>query len=181
MNRRKFMLFSTMAPFLYADGNYSQKLPAIRFSPKKELAEQPNPEQLEDIKIKKVLEEMREESLDDAIKEVFGDIKPLLEGIDITLPKHSSNCFRVPVNIRSTLDANRVVLFANPGYYGMSMIAKWIVPENEIVNYTLTFKLVSYEHAMNELKKVKVVIEDRNGMFYLANAVTRIAYSGPEE
>jgi len=181
MNRRKFMLFSTMAPFLYADGDYSQKSPPVKFSSKNELAEQPNPEQLQDIKIKKVLEEMRKEPVDHVIKEVFGDIKPLVEGISITLPKHSSNCFRVPINIKATLDAKRIALFANPDYYGMSMIAKWIVPKNGIVNYTLTFKLVSYEHAMNELKKVKVVIEDRNGMFYLANAVIGIAYSGPEE
>ena len=181
MHRRKFIFFTVMTPFIYADETYSQKLPAIRFSPKKESSQELCPEQLEDIKIKKVLNEMRKEPLDPAIKEVFGDIKPLLEGIKIILPKHSSNCFRVPINIKSTLDAKCVALFANPDYYGMSMIAKWIVPENQMVNYMLTFKLVLPEHGMNELKKVKVVIEDRNGMFYLANAVTRIAYSGPEE
>lgn len=181
MHRRKFMFFTVMTPFLYSDESYSQKLPAIRFSPQKESTQKLSPTQLEDIKRTKVLEEMRKEPVDPVIKRMFGDIKPLLEGIKITLPKHSSNCFRVPINIISTIDAKRVVLFANPGYYGMSMIANWIVPENEMVDYSFTFKLVSFEHAMNELKKVKVVIEDRNGIFYMANAVTRVAYSGPEE
>ena len=183
MFRRKFMLFTVLSPFIYASSLYNEKLPAKRFSVKQKSLEALSQEQLEDKEIQKALEKMRKEPLDPIIKEVFGDIKPLLEGIKVTLPKHSSNASRVPINIRSNLNAKHVVLFANPDSCSMCMIAKWKVPENEMVDYSLTFMLVSpsYGAGVNELKKVKVVIEDRNGMHYLANTVTRVAISGPEE
>ena len=171
MDRRKFILFSTMAPFLYAEDNYSQKLP-----------EELNPEELESLKIEKVLDEIKNEPIDPIIKEIFGDIVPLYNGIDVILPQHSSNCYSVPVSIKSTLDAKRVALFANPDDLNMQLIAKWEVPDGGIVDYFLYFRLKTpaYEFGLNELKKVKVILEDRNGKFYIGTGVTRVAVSGPE-
>jgi len=182
MNRRKFMLFSTMAPFLYADGDYSQKLPPIRFSPKKEVVDQLNPEELESLKIEKAIDEIRNEPIDPIIKEIFGDIMPFTQGISVILPQHSSNCYSVPVSIKSSLDAKCVALFANPDDLNMQLIAKWEVPDGGIVDYFLYFRLKTpaYEYGLNELKKVKVILEDRNGKFYIGTNVTRVAVSGPE-
>lgn len=182
MDRRKFILFSSIVPFLCAGEDYSQKLPVIRFSPKKESPTELNTEQLETVKIKKALDDISNEPLEDIIKEIFGDITPFYKSINVILPQHSSNSSHVPVTIKSSLDAKRVALFANPDNLDMQLIAKWEIPDGGIVDYFLYFRLVTpaYEYGVNELKKIKVILEDRNGNFYMGIGVTRIAVSGPE-
>lgn len=119
--------------------------------------------------------------MEPAIIKEFGIIDLLEEGIEIDLPEHSfkdtgpikitSNSYATPITIRSKLDAEIVALFADADSSGLHLIAKWLVPMNGIVDYFLKINLGDE----SGWKRVKVVIKDRNGMFYIKSDSVLVA------
>ena len=97
------------------------------------------------------------EEVDDAIKGLYGDIKPIEEGVKIKAPKLAENGGAIPVFIKSKKPAKSVALFqdANP----RSAVAVWTVPEGGIVDYGIKIK-------MRKTGKLTAIVEGTDGKFY---------------
>ncbi len=93
----------------------------------------------------------------DAIKGLYGDIKPEEKGVKIKAPKLAENGGAIPIVITSDIEAKSVALFqdANP----RSAVAVWTVPEGGIVDYSLKIK-------MRKTGKLTAIIEGKDGKFY---------------
>jgi len=94
---------------------------------------------------------------EEAIKALYGDIKPEEKNVSIKAPKLAENGGKIPVVIKSDVDAKSVALFqdANP----RSAVAVWTVPEDGIVDYAITIK-------MKGSGKITAVVEGKDGKFY---------------
>jgi sulfur-oxidizing protein SoxY len=97
------------------------------------------------------------EDVADAIKGLYGDIKPIEEGVKIKAPKLAENGGAIPVFIKSKKPAKSVALFqdANP----RSAVAVWTVPEGGIVDYGIKIK-------MRKTGKLTAIVEGTDGKFY---------------
>jgi sulfur-oxidizing protein SoxY len=93
----------------------------------------------------------------DAIKGLYGDIKPEEKGVKIKAPKLAENGGKIPVVVKSDVEAKSVALFqdANP----RSAVAVWSVPEGGIVDYAVTIK-------MKGSGKITAIVEGKDGKFY---------------
>jgi len=111
-------------------------------------------------------------TVDDAIKALYGDIKPE-ESDKITLktPKVASNGGAIPVTVKSDIDAKSVAMFqdANPE----STVIVWTVPDVGIVDYSTKIK-------MKSSGKVTVVVEGKDGKFYKKTNSLEVALGGCE-
>jgi len=111
-------------------------------------------------------------SVDDAIKALYGDIKPEESGkITLKTPKVASNGGAIPVTVKTDIDAKSVAMFqdVNPE----SAVIVWSVPENGIVDYSTKIK-------MKKSGKVTVVVESRDGKFYTKTNSLEVALGGCE-
>jgi len=93
----------------------------------------------------------------DAVKALYGDIKPIEEGVSIKAPKLAENGGAIPVFVKSDKPAKSVALFqdANP----RSAVAVWTVPEGGIVDYGIKIK-------MRKTGKLTAIVEGTDGKFY---------------
>ena len=93
----------------------------------------------------------------DAIKGLYGDIKPVEEGVKIKAPKLAENGGAIPIFIKSDKAAKSVALFqdANP----RSAVAVWTVPEGGIVDFGIKIK-------MRKTGKLTAIVEGTDGKFY---------------
>jgi sulfur-oxidizing protein SoxY len=93
----------------------------------------------------------------DAIKALYGDIKPEEKGVTIKAPKLAENGGKIPVFVKSEIKAKSVAIFqdANP----RSAVAVWTVPENGIIDYGITMK-------MKASGKITAIVEGTDGKFY---------------
>ncbi len=116
-------------------------------------------------------------TVDDAIKALYGDIKPEEKGIVIKVPKVASNGGAVPVGIKSDLSLKTVALFQNMD--PEAAVAVFNVPEDGIVDYFLKMKLkATDENGGNGV--ITVVGEGTDGKFYIGKAKLQVAKGGCE-
>ena len=93
----------------------------------------------------------------EAIKALYGDIKPEEKGVKIKAPKLAENGGKIPVTVKSDIEAKSVAIFqdANP----RSAVAVWTVQEGGIVDYSITMK-------MKGSGKITAIVEGKDGKFY---------------
>jgi sulfur-oxidizing protein SoxY len=94
----------------------------------------------------------------DSIKALFGDAKPEEKGVNIKAPKLAENGGKIPVFVKSDIEAKTVALFqdSNP----RSIVAVWNVPEGGVVDYGVTLK-------MKKTGKLTAVVEGKDGKLYM--------------
>jgi len=107
----------------------------------------------------------------DAIKELYGDITPVNEGIELKTPKTANNGGQIPLKIKSDIAAKTVAVFqdVNPE----SAVAVFTVPENGVVDYLIKIK-------MKKSGNVSVILEGKDGKFYMAKNALDVALGGCE-
>ena len=93
----------------------------------------------------------------DAIKALYGDIKPEEKGVDIKAPKLAENGGKIPVVVKSDIEAKSVAILqdTNP----RSLVAVWTIPEDGIIDYSITMK-------MKKSGKITAIVEGKDGKFY---------------
>ncbi len=93
----------------------------------------------------------------DAIKALYGEAKPEEKGVNIKAPKLAENGGKIPVVVKSDIDAKSVALFqdSNP----RSLVAVWTIPEGGIVDFSVTMK-------MKKSGKITAVVEGKDGKLY---------------
>ncbi len=94
---------------------------------------------------------------DDAVKALYGDAKPEEKGVKIKAPKLAENGGKIPVVIKSDIDAKSVALLqdSNP----RSLVAVWTIPEGGIVDFSVTMK-------MKKSGKITAIVEGKDGKLY---------------
>jgi len=116
-------------------------------------------------------------TVEDAIKALYGDIKPEESGVTVKGPKVASNGGAVPVTIKSDLQAKTVALFQNMN--PESAVAVFNVPEDGIVDYFLKIKLkATDENGGNGV--VTAIVEGTDGKFYKGEFKLNVAKGGCE-
>ena len=114
---------------------------------------------------------------DNAIYDYFGDIDLIpSHEIQLTAPYVASNGASVPVNVRSTIKAKRVTLFASEEDNSSKMIVEWILYRQTLVDFGIKVKLDNY--ANNGDNTVSAVIESEDGKFYITNIIIKVAIGG---
>jgi len=116
-------------------------------------------------------------TVDDAIKALYGDIKPEEKGVTVKAPKVASNGGAVPVTIKSDIPAKTVALLQNMD--PESAVAVFNVPENGIVDYFLKIKLkATDENGGNG--EITAILEGTDGKFYKGKVALNVAKGGCE-
>ena len=106
-----------------------------------------------------------------AIKDLYGDVKPIEEGVSIKLPKVANNGGQVPVQFKVDKDVKTVALFqdVNPE----CLVAVYEVNENIIPEFFVKIK-------MKQSGDVIVVAEGKDGKFYMGKQSIEVALGGCE-
>ena len=116
-------------------------------------------------------------SVDDAVKALFGDIKPEESGVTVKVPKVASNGGAVPVTVKSDIKAKTVAVFQNMN--PESAVAVFNVPEDGIIDYFLKIKLKGTdENGGNGV--VTAIVEGTDGKFYKGSMALQVAKGGCE-
>ncbi len=116
-------------------------------------------------------------TVQDAIKALYGDIKPEESGVKVKAPKVASNGGAVPVTIKSDVPAKTVAFFQNMN--PESAVAVWNVPEDGIVDYFVKIKLkATDENGGNG--ELTAVVEGKDGKFYIGKTKLQVAKGGCE-
>ncbi len=94
---------------------------------------------------------------EDAIKALYGDAKAEEKGVKIKAPKLAENGGKIPVVVKSDIDAKSVALLqdSNP----RSLVAVWTIPEGGIVDFSVTMK-------MKKSGKITAIVEGKDGKLY---------------
>ncbi|RRS32142.1 MAG: sulfur oxidation protein SoxYZ [Epsilonproteobacteria bacterium (ex Lamellibrachia satsuma)] len=116
-------------------------------------------------------------TVEDAIKALYGDIKPEESGVTVKVPKVASNGGAVPVTIKSDLSAKTVALFQNMD--PESAVAVFNVPEDGIINYFLKIKLKATD-ANGGNGVITAIVEGTDGKFHKGTAALQVAKGGCE-
>ena len=109
--------------------------------------------------------------IDSAIKDLYGDVKVEESGIKLKLPKVANNGGQVPVAFKSSIDAKSVAVFQNVN--PESLVAVFDINENMVVDNFLKIK-------MKQSGDVAVVVEGRDGKYYMAKQSIEVALGGCE-
>ena len=109
--------------------------------------------------------------VDEAIKALYGDIKPVEDGVKVDAPKVASNGGAIPVKIKSDIPAKTVALFqdANPE----ATVAVYDLSEGGIIDYSLKIK-------MQESGTITAIVEGKDGKFYIGKKTLEVALGGCE-
>ncbi len=109
--------------------------------------------------------------VDEAIKDLYGDIKPEEKGIKLKTPEVANNGGQIPIGIKSDIPAKTVAVFqdVNPE----STVAVFSVPDGQPVDYLIKIK-------MKETGTVTVILEGKDGKFYKASNHFKVALGGCE-
>ena len=107
----------------------------------------------------------------DAVKALYGDIKPEESGVKVKAPKVASNGGAIPVTVTSDIDAKTVALFqdANPE----ATVCVFDVQEGGIVDYMMKIK-------MKKSGTITAIVEGRDGKFYVGKVTLEVALGGCE-
>ena len=107
----------------------------------------------------------------DAIKALYGDIKPEEKGVSVRAPKVASNGGAIPVTIESDISAKTVAVFqdTNPE----SAIAVFDVAEGGIIDYYMKIK-------MKGSGTITAIVEGTDGKFYIGSQSLEVALGGCE-
>lgn len=110
-------------------------------------------------------------TVEDAIKALYGDIKPEEKGVSVKAPKVASNGGAIPVTVESDIAAKTVALFqdANPE----ATVAVFSVAEGGIVDYMMKIK-------MKKSGKITAIVEGTDGKFYVGTQSLEVALGGCE-
>lgn len=116
-------------------------------------------------------------TVDDAVKALFGDIKPIEEGVKVNVPAVASSGGAVPVTIKSDIPAKSVAVFQsmNPE----SATAVFNVPEDGIVDYFMKIKLKATDENGGK-GTVTAIVEGIDGKFYIGSKSLDVAKGGCE-
>jgi len=111
-------------------------------------------------------------TVEDAIKEMYGDISPIEKGITISAPSLSTNGGRVPIGIQSNLSAKSLAFFqdANPE----SAVIAYTLHKNSVIDYTLQIK-------MKGPGTVTAILEGTDGKFYIARKTMKVEATGCDQ
>lgn len=93
------------------------------------------------------------------IKDMFGDVTLIEDGIKLKYPKHVQNSASIPIGIKSNIDAKSVTLFSLGDSGDLEFTAKWMSTPHSIIDYLTKIK-------MRESFDIQVVIEAKDGKFY---------------
>lgn len=107
----------------------------------------------------------------DAVKALYGDIKPEEKGVKVKAPKVASNGGAIPVTVESDIAAKTVALFqdVNPE----AAVCVWDVQEGGIVDYMTKIK-------MKESGTITAIVEGTDGKFYSGKVSLEVALGGCE-
>jgi len=107
----------------------------------------------------------------DAIKALYGDIKPEEKGVKVKAPKVASNGGQIPVMVESDIDAKTVALFqdANPE----AAVCVYDVQEGSIIDYQCKIK-------MKKSGTITAILEGKDGKFYTGKVTLEVALGGCE-
>jgi len=108
---------------------------------------------------------------DDAIKKLYGDIKPVDGGIELTVPKIANNGGVIKVAFKTDLPAKTVAVFQNVN--PESLVAVYDIPESAVVDYELRIK-------MKKSGAVTVIVETKDGKFHKVSKSLEVALGGCE-
>jgi sulfur-oxidizing protein SoxY len=110
-------------------------------------------------------------AVDDAIKKVYGEIKPEEKGIKLKTPEVANNGGQIPIGIKSKIPAKTVAIFqdANPE----ALVGVYTVMEGQPVDYLVKIK-------MKKTGSVTVILEGVDGKFYSAKSAFKVALGGCE-
>jgi len=156
MNRRNFMGFGVLA---------MATLPAVLSA-------------FESIDFRKTKPDVwKAKTVNDAIKALYGDIKPEEKGVKVKAPKVASNGGAVPVTVKSDIPAKTVAFFQNMD--PESAVVVWNVPEDGIIDYFMKIKLkATDENGGNG--ELTAVVEGKDGKFYVGKTKLQVAKGGCE-
>lgn len=109
--------------------------------------------------------------VEDAIKALYGDIKPEESGIKLNVPKIASNGGAVPVKIKSDIAMKSLTVLqdSNPEV----AVATFTMDENTIVDLMLKIK-------MAHSGSITIIGEGQDGKFYSATKKLEVALGGCE-
>ena len=156
MNRRNFMGFGVLA---------MATLPAVLSA-------------FESIDFRKTKPDVwKAKTVQDAIKALYGDIKPENKGVTVKAPKVASNGGAVPVTIKSDIPAKTVAFFQNMD--PESAVTVWNVPDVGIVDYFLKIKLKATD-ANGGNGELTAIVEGKDGKFYVGKTKLQVAKGGCE-
>ncbi len=107
----------------------------------------------------------------DAIKALYGDIKPEESGVSVKAPKVASNGGAIPVTIKSDIPAKSVALFqdANPE----ATVAVFSTDKDSIIDYMMKIK-------MKKSGTITTILEGQDGKFYKGAITIEVALGGCE-
>jgi len=108
-------------------------------------------------------------TVDDAIKNMYGDISPISSGITLGTPNLATNGGKIPLSVKSDLGAKSMAIFqdANPE----SAVIVYTLHKHSIIDYTLQIK-------MKDSGTVTVVLEGIDGKFYIAKKTFTVTSTG---
>ncbi|HHH37344.1 MAG TPA: thiosulfate oxidation carrier protein SoxY [Epsilonproteobacteria bacterium] len=116
-------------------------------------------------------------TVDDAVKALFGDIKPEEKGVKVNVPAVASNGGAVPVTIKSDIPAKTVAVLQDMD--PESAVAVFQVPEDGIVDYSLKIKLKATDENGGK-GTVTAIVEGTDGKFYIGSKGLDVAKGGCE-
>lgn len=110
-------------------------------------------------------------TVEDGIKALYGNITPIESGVEVGAPKVASNGGAIPVNVKSDIDAKTVAVFqdANPE----SAVIVFEMNEGAIINYDIKIK-------MGKSGTITVIVEGKDGKFYVGKKTLEVALGGCE-
>ena len=111
-------------------------------------------------------------TVDDAIKNMYGNISPIHEGLNLKVPASASNGKTVPIEVSSNLEAKSLTIFqnANPE----AAVMAFTVHKNSVIDYSIKIKM------QKGPRVVTAILEGTDGKFYMATQDVVVADGGCE-
>jgi sulfur-oxidizing protein SoxY len=109
--------------------------------------------------------------VDEAIKALYGDIKPEESGVTVKAPKVASNGGAIPVTVKSDISAKSVAVFqdANPE----ATVCVFNCDKDSIIDYMFKIK-------MKASGTITSIVEGQDGKFYKGAITIEVAKGGCE-
>jgi len=96
-------------------------------------------------------------SVSDAVKALYGDIKPAESGIKLTVPKKAANPSAVPVKIKSKIAMKSLTILQDANT--RAAVATYTLDKDSIVDLSIKIK-------MGKAGTITVIGEGQDGKFY---------------
>lgn len=111
-------------------------------------------------------------TVDEAIKNMYGDISPMHEGIILKVPASASNGKSVPIEVSSNIEAKSLTIFqnANPE----ATVIAFTIHKSSVIDYSIKIKM------QKGPRVVTAILEGNDGKFYMATQEVVVADGGCE-